>query len=288
MSTGIDIPNDVIGLLAESVERGASLLAGGNRLAGPAAVQDDASELVPDESAGAIGLGLSFADGTAVAVMLTSPLAEELCGGSTVDHLRSALQVLVDEVTAGLGVPITGDVGLSSGAELVHFLADRPVILGAGIFDGDAVVATLGAAGPVAPATPAPAPTPTPTDTPAAPPAAAAPTAPTPAPTPAPAPHRPTSGSVTGPTVSDDVLARGLALLADVSLEVTAELGRSHLRVSELLALEPGSVIGLERAAGSPVDLLVNGSLFARAEVIVDDGRYAVRITELVGNGITT
>ena len=71
------------------------------------------------------------------------------------------------------------------------------------------------------------------------------------------------------------------------SLEVTAELGRSHLRVSELLALEPGSVIGLERAAGSPVDLLVNGSLFARAEVIVEEGRYAVRITELVGNGIT-
>ena len=87
--------------------------------------------------------------------------------------------------------------------------------------------------------------------------------------------------------MSQDVLARGLALLADVSLEVTAELGRSHLRVSELLALEPGSVIGLERAAGSPVDLLVNGSLFARAEVIVEEGRYAVRITELVGNGIT-
>ena len=79
----------------------------------------------------------------------------------------------------------------------------------------------------------------------------------------------------------------GLALLADVNLEVTAELGRSHLRVSELLALEPGSVIGLERAAGSPVDLLVNGSLFARAEVIVQDGHYAVRITELVGTVVT-
>ncbi|NLA34336.1 MAG: flagellar motor switch protein FliN [Actinobacteria bacterium] len=75
-------------------------------------------------------------------------------------------------------------------------------------------------------------------------------------------------------------------MLADVHLEVTAELGRTKLRVSELLSLEPGSVIGLEREAGSPVDLQVNGTLFARAEVIVVDNQYAVRITELVGGGV--
>lgn len=286
MSTGIDIPNDVIGLLAETVERGASLLAGGSRLAGPAAAQDEAAELAPDESAGTVGLGLSFADDTAVVVVLTNPLAEELCGGSSPDHVRSGLQVLIDEITTGLGVPLTDSVGLANTPELVEFLTGRSVLLGAGIFDGDAVVATLGAAGPRAGVTPAaPEPVTEPAvesgdssaTAPAAAPATAAPTA----------PHRPTSGTAAGPAVSQDVLARGLALLADVSLEVTAELGRSHLRVSELLALEPGSVIGLERAAGSPVDLLVNGSLFARAEVIVEEGRYAVRITELVGNGIT-
>ena len=286
MSTGIDIPNDVIGLLAETVERGASLLAGGSRLAGPAAAQDQAAELAPDESAGTVGLGLSFADDTAVVVVLTTPLAEELCGGSSPDHVRSGLQVLIDEITTGLGVPLTDSVGLANTPELVEFLTGRSVLLGAGIFDGDAVVATLGAAGPRAGMTPAaPEPVTEPAvesgdssaTAPAAAPATAAPTA----------PHRPTSGTAAGPAVSQDVLARGLALLADVSLEVTAELGRSHLRVSELLALEPGSVIGLERAAGSPVDLLVNGSLFARAEVIVEEGRYAVRITELVGNGIT-
>ena len=286
MSTGIDIPNDVIGLLAETVERGASLLAGGSRLAGPAAAQDEAAELAPDESAGTVGLGLSFADDTAVVVVLTTPLAEELCGGSSPDHVRSGLQVLIDEITTGLGVPLTDSVGLANTPELVEFLTGRSVLLGAGIFDGDAVVATLGAAGPragVAPAAPEPVTEPavesgdSSATAPAAAPATAAPTA----------PHRPTSGTAAGPAVSQDVLARGLALLADVSLEVTAELGRSHLRVSELLALEPGSVIGLERAAGSPVDLLVNGSLFARAEVIVEEGRYAVRITELVGNGIT-
>ena len=286
MSTGIDIPNDVIGLLAETVERGASLLAGGSRLAGPAAAQDEAAELAPDESAGTVGLGLSFADDTAVVVVLTTHLAEELCGGSSPDHVRSGLQVLIDEITTGLGVPLADSIGLANTPELVEFLTGRSVLLGAGIFDGDAVVATLGAAGPRAGVTPAaPEPVTEPAvesgdssaTAPAAAPATAAPTA----------PHRPTSGTAAGPAVSQDVLARGLALLADVSLEVTAELGRSHLRVSELLALEPGSVIGLERAAGSPVDLLVNGSLFARAEVIVEEGRYAVRITELVGNGIT-
>ena len=113
MSTGIDIPNDVIGLLAETVERGASLLAGGSRLAGPAAAQDEAAELAPDESAGTVGLGLSFADDTAVVVVLTNPLAEELCGGSSPDHVRSGLQVLIDEITTGLGVPLADSVGLA-------------------------------------------------------------------------------------------------------------------------------------------------------------------------------
>lgn len=290
MSTGTDIANDLVGLLAETVERGASLLAGGTRLAGPAAVQEMPSELVPDETTTCVGLGLTFADGTAVTLALTLPLAEELCGGTTADHLRSGLQVVVDEVgvaTAGLAEVIAFD----GNAELEHFLTGRSVILGAGVFDGDAVVATIGGAGPSLDA-PAPAAAPTPA---AEAPAPAAPTAET-APAPAPAttadravaPHQPTSGAPAGLAVPDEVLARGLALLADVNLEVTAELGRSHLRVSELLSLEPGSVIGLERAAGSPVDLLVNGSLFARAEVIVEDGKYAVRITELLGNGIGT
>ena len=298
MSTGIDLAGDLMGMLAESVERGASMLAGGTRLAGPAAAQDHPSELVPAAAGDFTGLGLTFADGAVAVVALTTALAEEICGGTTPDHLRSALQGLVDEMSSGLGAALIDTIGLANSDEVVHFLADRPMLLGAGVFDGESVVATIGAAGQIdggepawtdssesaAPATdhggpvgaPAPAPTldstidpaPSPTSTPAA-------VAATPA-------SRPP-----GPAVSDDILARGLALLADVNLEVTAELGRSHLRVSELLALEPGSVIGLERAAGSPVDLLVNGSLFARAEVIAQDGHYAVRITELVGTVVT-
>jgi len=78
-------------------------------------------------------------------------------------------------------------------------------------------------------------------------------------------------------------LSRGLSILAEVNLEVTAELGRAALRVSELLDLQPGSIIELDREAGAPVELFVNGTLFARAEVVVIDGQYAVRICELFG-----
>ncbi|MFN8051645.1 MAG: flagellar motor switch protein FliN [Acidimicrobiales bacterium] len=293
MSTGTEVPtSDVVGLLAETVERGASQLAGGNRLAGPAAAQDEPADLIPGDPQQCAGLALTFADGNVTTIMLTHSLALELCGGIAAEQLQSGLQVMVDELSGGLGQPVMEAIGLTSGDELVHFLSGRSVVLGAGIFENDEVVATIAAADAngAAGTTDAPAPMAS----------AAAPATPEAASAPAPAPAAPAAPAVdplppvgaapaaSHATVSDAVLARGLALLADVSLAVTAELGRSHLRVSELLALEPGSVIGLERDAGSPVDLLVNGSLFARAEVIVVDGRYAVRITELVGNGVPT
>jgi flagellar motor switch protein FliN/FliY len=72
-------------------------------------------------------------------------------------------------------------------------------------------------------------------------------------------------------------------LLHAVDMEVTCELGRSRMTVRELLALRPGAVVELDRAAGSPVDLLINGTLFARGEVVVIDEEYGVRVTEIVG-----
>lgn len=73
-----------------------------------------------------------------------------------------------------------------------------------------------------------------------------------------------------------------LDLLSDVEMEVTAELGRTRMQVRDLLALVPGTVVELDRAAGSPVDVLVNGTLIARGEVVVIDEEYGVRITEIV------
>jgi flagellar motor switch protein FliN/FliY len=75
----------------------------------------------------------------------------------------------------------------------------------------------------------------------------------------------------------------GFDLLHDVEMEVTAELGRTRMSVKELLSLTPGAVIELDRAAGGPADLLVNGRLIARGEVVVIDENFGIRITEIVG-----
>jgi len=74
-----------------------------------------------------------------------------------------------------------------------------------------------------------------------------------------------------------------LHLLRDVVMELSVELGRTRMTVRELLSLTPGTIVQLDRAAGSPVDLLVNGSLLARGEVVVVDEEFAVRVTEIVG-----
>ena len=77
----------------------------------------------------------------------------------------------------------------------------------------------------------------------------------------------------------------GLDLLHDVEMEVSAELGRTRMSVRELLSLTPGAVVELDRAAGSPADLLVNGRLIARGEVVVIDENFGLRITEIVVPG---
>ena len=77
----------------------------------------------------------------------------------------------------------------------------------------------------------------------------------------------------------------GLDLLHDVEMEVSAELGRTRMSVRELLSLNPGAIVELDRAAGSPADLLVNGRLIARGEVVVVDENFGIRITEIVAPG---
>jgi flagellar motor switch protein FliN/FliY len=75
---------------------------------------------------------------------------------------------------------------------------------------------------------------------------------------------------------------RGLEMLHGVDMEVTVELGRTRMTVRDLLALTPGAVLELDRAAGSPADLLVNGRLIARGEVVVVDEDFGLRVTEIV------
>ena len=85
-----------------------------------------------------------------------------------------------------------------------------------------------------------------------------------------------------GDTAMDGAIRR-VELLSDVEMGVTAELGRTRLTVRELLSLQPGAIVELDRSAGSPVDLLVNGTLVARGEVVVIDEEFGIRITEIVG-----
>ncbi len=74
------------------------------------------------------------------------------------------------------------------------------------------------------------------------------------------------------------------ALLHDVPLEVTVELGRARLNLSELAAhLGPGSIISLDTATGAPLDVRVNNRLVARAEAIAVGEKVGIRIVELVG-----
>jgi len=76
--------------------------------------------------------------------------------------------------------------------------------------------------------------------------------------------------------------ARNLDLLMNVSLAVSAELGRCTMRVDEALKLGKGSVIELDRPAAGPIDVLVNNRLVARGEIVAVDDRFGVRITEVV------
>ena len=73
-----------------------------------------------------------------------------------------------------------------------------------------------------------------------------------------------------------------LSRLSDIPMELSVEIGRTHMTVGETLELRVGSVVELERQAGDPVDLLVNGSPIARGEVVVTDEQYGLRITEIL------
>ena len=70
--------------------------------------------------------------------------------------------------------------------------------------------------------------------------------------------------------------------LADIPMELSVEIGRTHMTVGETLDLRVGSVVTLERLAGQTADLLVNGTAIARGEVVVIDEQYGLRITEIL------
>lgn len=73
-----------------------------------------------------------------------------------------------------------------------------------------------------------------------------------------------------------------LELLRDVELDLKIELGRTHMQLEEVLRLNKGAVVPLDRLAGDPVDIYVNGRLIARGEVLIMNDNFCVRVAELV------
>lgn len=84
-----------------------------------------------------------------------------------------------------------------------------------------------------------------------------------------------------GPTSNIEPLDN-LALLLDVPMHVTVELGRTRITIKDILNLGEGSIIELEKLAGEPVDVLVNDKLIALGEVVVIDENFSVRITKII------
>ena len=100
----------------------------------------------------------------------------------------------------------------------------------------------------------------------------------------APAPAAPSSTLFPSARLRPIAGGRGIEMLHGVEMEVTVELGRTRMPVRDLLALAPGAVLELDRAAGSPADLLVNGRLIARGEVVVVDEDFGLRVTEIIND----
>lgn len=77
--------------------------------------------------------------------------------------------------------------------------------------------------------------------------------------------------------------SKSIGMLGDVDLDVRIELGRTQMLVEDVLKLTPDSVVELDKAAGDPVDIYVNGRHVARGEVLVLNENFCVRVSEIIG-----
>ncbi|HEY4348130.1 MAG TPA: flagellar motor switch protein FliN [Gaiellaceae bacterium] len=98
------------------------------------------------------------------------------------------------------------------------------------------------------------------------------------------------AGAGGGELAYEEIVARAasgsaegdLSLVFDLPVELAVEIGRTTMTIRETLAIGPGSLIQLNRLAGEPVDLLVNGHRIARGEVVAIDEEFGLRVTEII------
>ena len=86
------------------------------------------------------------------------------------------------------------------------------------------------------------------------------------------------------PTTSDEqnVERACLDVILDIPVNLSLEVGKSKISIRELLKLNQGSVVELDRLAGEPLDVLVNGTLIAHGEVVVTNDKYGIRLTDVI------
>jgi flagellar motor switch protein FliN/FliY len=247
-------------LLAREITAALAGADGSGLTPGPAADQDNLAETIPD--GGGVAAAVEVTGIGVVAIMLSADQAAQLdsAHGQWTNPVNDAIRSWA-RAHAATVESLTPPCPAGSIGELLP-RSEELRIIAAGLFDDDrhagTVVLTVN---PNAPAPTRTTTTPAPTEAPSAAPAEAAPAA------------APTGSGEAGP----------LQALASVEMAVTAELGRTTMAVSDLLGLAPGSLIELDRAAGSPIDVLVNGTLIARGEVVVIDDDFGLRITEIIG-----
>jgi flagellar motor switch protein FliN/FliY len=87
------------------------------------------------------------------------------------------------------------------------------------------------------------------------------------------------------PVESEEKVAQDLQTVFDVPVNISAVLGRAHLSVAQLLKLNQGSVLELDRKVGEAIDIYVNNRLVARGEVVIVDDRLGVTMTEIIKDG---
>ena len=89
------------------------------------------------------------------------------------------------------------------------------------------------------------------------------------------------AGATATPTPKKQI-GRTLEFILDVALQVTVEVGRTRMTIQDLLQLGQGSVIELEKLAGEPLDIYINGKAVARGEAVIVNDKFGVRLTDII------
>ncbi len=90
------------------------------------------------------------------------------------------------------------------------------------------------------------------------------------------------NGAATTASAPANAPAMNLNMVLDIPVQLSVELGRTKVPIRQVLQFKPGSIVELDSVAGEPVDVLVNGHLIAQGEVVVVNGKFGIRLTDVV------